>query len=90
MNNKFRRIWKEAVVAQFKLLPLNLSGGTDENHEIHQSGFSVSGPRFELGHPKYKAGVLTTRMRCLILLYLRSKFLRRIFFSDVINLCYFL
>jgi hypothetical protein len=33
MNNELQRIWKEAVVAQFKVLPRHLPAGTEENHE---------------------------------------------------------
>jgi hypothetical protein len=33
MNDELKRIWKEAVLAQFKVLSRNLLGGTEENHE---------------------------------------------------------
>jgi hypothetical protein len=33
MNDKLRRIWKETVVAYFKILPRNLPGVTEENYE---------------------------------------------------------
>jgi hypothetical protein len=33
MNNELERMWKEEVVAQFKVLYQNLSGGTEENHQ---------------------------------------------------------
>jgi hypothetical protein len=33
VNNKFERIWKEAVVAYFKVKSRNFSGGTQENHD---------------------------------------------------------
>jgi hypothetical protein len=36
-----------------------LFGRTEEN----KSGYPVSGPVFELGHPEYKAGMLTTPPR---------------------------
>jgi hypothetical protein len=32
MNDKLEGIWKEAVVAYFKVLPRHLIGGTEENH----------------------------------------------------------
>jgi hypothetical protein len=38
MKNKLERMCKEAVVAYCKALPLNMDGGTDEYHEIPQSG----------------------------------------------------
>jgi hypothetical protein len=36
MNNEFEKIWKEAVVAQFKLLHQHFPGWTKENHEIQR------------------------------------------------------
>jgi hypothetical protein len=33
MNNEFERNWKEVVMAYFKILSLDLSGETKENHE---------------------------------------------------------
>jgi hypothetical protein len=48
MNDDIVRIWKEAVVAYFKVLSRHLPGGTDENHEELESGERVSWPRFEL------------------------------------------
>jgi hypothetical protein len=33
MNNKLKRIQKEAAVAKFKVLSRHLPGGTKENHE---------------------------------------------------------
>jgi hypothetical protein len=38
VNNELERKWKEAVVAQFKVLSRHLPGGTKENHEKSQSG----------------------------------------------------
>jgi hypothetical protein len=40
---------KEVVMASFKLLSQNLHGGTEENYSEPQSGYPVSGPRFEPG-----------------------------------------
>jgi hypothetical protein len=37
MNNESERIWKKAVVADFKVLSRNLRGGIEENHEKSQS-----------------------------------------------------
>jgi hypothetical protein len=33
MNNELERMWKEAIMALFKILPLNLSERTEENGE---------------------------------------------------------
>jgi hypothetical protein len=33
MNCELERIWKEAVVASFKVQSRHLPGGTEENHE---------------------------------------------------------
>jgi hypothetical protein len=38
MKVGFESIWKEAVIAYFKLLSWNLPGETKENHERPQSG----------------------------------------------------
>jgi hypothetical protein len=38
MNNKLEGIWKEAVMAQFKVLSHHLPGGTEENQEKPMSG----------------------------------------------------
>jgi hypothetical protein len=37
MNDKLERIWKEAVVAQFKVLSRHLHREAEENHEKQQS-----------------------------------------------------
>jgi hypothetical protein len=42
-----KRMLKEAVVAQFKVLSWYLSEGTKEDHLKPQSGESISEPRFE-------------------------------------------
>jgi hypothetical protein len=42
MNWK-EKMWKEAVVAYFKVLHKLLCGGTEENHKIFQSGLSIHG-----------------------------------------------
>jgi hypothetical protein len=33
MNNELERIWKEAVVASYKVLSQHLPGGTEKIHE---------------------------------------------------------
>jgi hypothetical protein len=37
------RLWKEAVVAYFKVLYRLLCEGTEQNHKIFRSGLSVHG-----------------------------------------------
>jgi hypothetical protein len=37
MNDELERMCKEAVVAQFKVLPRHLPGENEENHETPQS-----------------------------------------------------
>jgi hypothetical protein len=32
INNEFESTWEEVVVAEFKVLSQNLSGGTEESH----------------------------------------------------------
>jgi hypothetical protein len=49
MNNKFERAWKKAVMTQFEALYRHLTEMTEANHEKPQSGYTVSGLRFELG-----------------------------------------
>jgi hypothetical protein len=34
VNDELKRTWKEAVVAEFKVLSRHLHGGDEENHEI--------------------------------------------------------
>jgi hypothetical protein len=38
MYNEFERIWKEAVVAKFKVISGRSPGGTEESHEQLKSG----------------------------------------------------
>jgi hypothetical protein len=40
-RDEFERMWKEAILPNFKLLFRNLSVGTEENQEILQSGHSI-------------------------------------------------
>jgi hypothetical protein len=37
MNNELERIWKEAAIIKFEILPRHLPGGTEESHEKHVS-----------------------------------------------------
>jgi hypothetical protein len=47
MINELESMWKEAVMAEFKVLYQNLPGVTKENHKNPQSGQPVSRPRYE-------------------------------------------
>jgi hypothetical protein len=38
VSNELERMWKEAVLAEFKAIFRYLPGGTEENHEKPQSG----------------------------------------------------
>jgi hypothetical protein len=59
VNNELERMWKEAVVAQFKVLSRHLPR-TKENYEIPQDSRCL-GRYLNPGPPEYEAGVLTTR-----------------------------
>jgi hypothetical protein len=51
-------MWKEAVVSQFKVLPQNLRGETEEKYEKPHSQDSRSpGRNLNPGPPEYEAGV---------------------------------
>jgi hypothetical protein len=62
MKNKLERIWKEAVVANFKVLLRNFGEGTEEKHEEPQDTQSSS-RELNLGTHKYVIGVITFRLR---------------------------
>jgi hypothetical protein len=47
MNNELEKMWKEVVMAYFKILSEHLPEGTEENHVKPQSGYLVPGPRFD-------------------------------------------
>jgi hypothetical protein len=47
VNDKLEMIWKEAVVANFKVISRYSSGGTEVKPENPQSGYQVFGSRFE-------------------------------------------
>jgi hypothetical protein len=49
VNDELEKIWKEAVMAYFKVLSWHSPGGTEENHDKPQSEQPDSGPRFEPG-----------------------------------------
>jgi hypothetical protein len=42
MNNKFERLWKEAVLAYLRALSQHLPGRSEENHRKPQSGKSIT------------------------------------------------
>jgi hypothetical protein len=64
MNNELERVWKEAIVTYFKILPRHLTGGTEENHGKPQSQ-DIRSPDCDLnpGPPEYESGVITTQHR---------------------------
>jgi hypothetical protein len=49
MNNELERIQMVAVLAKFKAMSRYLPGGSEENYKEPESGYQVSGPRFEPG-----------------------------------------
>jgi hypothetical protein len=49
VNDEFERICTEMVVAYFKELYHNLTGGTVETHRKLQSGYPVLWSRFKAG-----------------------------------------
>jgi hypothetical protein len=63
MNDELERMWKEAVVAKFKVLLFrHFPGGTEKNQNVSQHSLSP-GRNLNPGPPEYEAGVLTTRPR---------------------------
>jgi hypothetical protein len=63
MCNELEMIWKETVVAHFKILSWHLPGGTDENHK-KKFGQESQSPDRDLSPrpPKCEAEVLTAVM----------------------------
>jgi hypothetical protein len=59
-ENELKRIWKEAVVTLFKVLPWHLSGGSKESLNLSQVRW-LPGQDLNHGAPEYKAQVLTTK-----------------------------
>jgi hypothetical protein len=57
MNDELERIWKEAVVAWFKLLSLHLPGGTEEHNANSCHDSRSPGRDLNLRSPEYEAGV---------------------------------
>jgi hypothetical protein len=61
MINELENIWKEAVVAQFKVLSRNLLGMTEEKHEETQHNWSL-GQDLDLGPLEYR-GIRLERLK---------------------------
>jgi hypothetical protein len=60
VNNEREGMIKEVVVAQFKVLAQDLTGGTEGNHEnLSQDSLSL-GRDLNSKPPEYEAGVPTT------------------------------
>jgi hypothetical protein len=66
VNGKLERIWKEAVVACFKVLSPGICLEGLRKTTKPQSGLPVSGPRFEPEILDYEEGVLSARPRRLM------------------------
>lgn len=49
MDNELEMVWKEAVLAYYKVLSWNFPGGAEKKYEEPQLGEPVFGPRFESG-----------------------------------------
>jgi hypothetical protein len=45
----WKRFGRKQAWPNFKVTIQHLAGGTEEDHERPQSGWSISGPRFETG-----------------------------------------
>jgi len=61
VKKELGRPWKEAVVAWSEVLPWNLSGVAEKNHEVFQSGHQWTdtyGRNVHLGLSDYAAGLL--------------------------------
>jgi hypothetical protein len=61
MNNGLIKIWKEAVLAKFKVLSRNLPEGTEKNHENLSQDRRSPSRDLNPGPAEYETGVLTTR-----------------------------
>jgi hypothetical protein len=51
VNDELKRMWKEAFIAEFKVLTWHFPGGTEENHE---KPLDIRSPGRDLnaGHPE--------------------------------------
>jgi hypothetical protein len=61
VNDKLERMWKEAVLAQFKALPGICLNGVTKTTETPSDDSRSSDRDLNAGHPEYEAGVLTTK-----------------------------
>jgi surfactin synthase thioesterase subunit len=59
VNDELERMWKEAVMAEFKVLSWNLPGRTEENHEKTSVRITSLVRYLNHGPSEYEAGVLT-------------------------------
>jgi hypothetical protein len=65
VNYELERIWKEAVVAYFKVLSGYFPGGTEETTKSLSQDSRSAYRDLILEPPEYEARVLTTRQRLL-------------------------
>jgi hypothetical protein len=64
VNDLLESMWKEVVMALFKVLSWNLPRRTEENHEDLSQDSRSLGRELNLNPPEYEAGVLTTQPQC--------------------------
>jgi hypothetical protein len=62
-DNQLERMWKEAVMAQFKVLSWHLPGGIEENYK-NLTQYSLSlGQDLNAGTAEYESEVLATQLQ---------------------------
>jgi hypothetical protein len=66
-ESKLRRIWVEADITYFKILPQHLPGQTDTNH--------TKQPKLAVNHPKIKSNISTKSLtaaikQCILMIFL--------------------
>jgi hypothetical protein len=67
VSNELERMWKEAVMASFKVLSRHFPGGTAETTKnLSQDSWSL-GRDLNLGPTEHEAEELTTKLRCSVL-----------------------
>jgi hypothetical protein len=59
-------VWKEVVMACFKVQLQHLFEGPEENHRKLYSIYLASRLRIESGSSKYEAGMKITTLQCLV------------------------
>jgi hypothetical protein len=62
-NDELKRIWNEAVVAQFKVKSQHLPGGTEKTHKNFIYDNPSPGRDLNPGPSEYEAGVFTNQPR---------------------------